>query len=182
MAIRPPPILGNTGRWDSGVVLEVDDNHVALVRMSTGKLEQVRADLLPGKSAVPRADEKWFFDRRFGEGWLFAIPVGYLGGDAEFTPVPALSGTWSDVGGVSLPVGYLRDAEGWVSLQGQITGGVANTVAFILPPGYQPRGPVSFVVASGAGSAQLIVTALGAVTPVVSAVTTLEQVRFLARG
>lgn len=174
---RAPANYATTTR---GVVLEVDSNNVALVLLSSGAQARVRADMLRGKSAAPKAGEAWLFDQPYGSGWMFAIPMNYSGGDQDFTS-PVMTNSWTSVDGIYLPVGYILDSEGWVTLRGRVTGGTANQPAFTLPVGYRPGGQIPFIVPVGTGSGLVNVTALGAVTPVGSGATSLEQVRFLAQ-
>lgn len=164
-----------------GVVLQIEDNNIALVRLRTGLHVRVRADMLRGKSAAPQPGEKWLFDQPYGGGWMFAIPMNYTGGDRDFIG-PTMQNGWTSAGGAYLPVGYLQDAEGWVHLRGRVTGGTGGQSAFTLPEGYRPAGVIPFAVAVGTGVGLVSVTTLGAIVPATGADASLEQVSFLAKA
>jgi hypothetical protein len=72
-----------------------------------------------------------------------------VGGAAE----PAFQHNWTNAvpeGGSDLnPVGFYKDREGFVHLQGLAAGGEANRVVFQLPPGYRP-GPHKLIVTPAA--------------------------------
>jgi hypothetical protein len=164
-------------------VLEVDSSNTALVRLVTGQHVRIRADMLRGKSIAPQPGETWIIDQPYGSGWMFAVCMGYTGGDRDFT-VPVLGTGWTDAGTPYQPVGYIKDADGWVSLRGRLKAGTGtDAVAFTLPAGYLPGGTVLYRVPVGSGSSgTLTVEANGDVTPGGSLDTSLEQVRFLAEG
>lgn len=163
-------------RAQIGVVLEIDENNAALVRMRAGNHERVRADMLRGKSAPPLPGETWIFDQSYGAGWQFAVPVNWTP-DRDWIPA-SMQNAWTSTGAPYLPVGYRRNAEGEVLLCGRMAGGTGGSVALTLPPGYRPAGTVSFLVP--VGSNQVTVTANGQVTPGSSGATFLDAVRFMA--
>lgn len=166
----------NAAHAQEGVVLEIDANRVALVRMSMGNQVRVRIDTLRGKSAPPRPGERWIFDQAYGLGWQFAVPLNWTA-DPDWI-APEMMNAWTSTGTPYPPVGYRRTVEGETVLCGQISGGTAGSTAFILPPGYRPVGTVVHVVAAGATSAQLTITADGHVAPGSSGPTFLDGVRF----
>lgn len=88
------------------------------------------------------------FDRFFGDGWPMNRRVTYTSGSSE---KPAtLINSWVNTGGLKRPAGYIwRATDHTVSLYGEITGGAAGTVAFILPVGYRPLYACDFVVIGG---------------------------------
>lgn len=164
-----------------GVVIDIDDNLVALVRMRTGEQRRIRADMLPGKSAPPRVGETWILDQRHGIGWQFATPVNWTA-DVDWVHLSP-SGAWTVPTGAWLPLGAQRDAGGWVTLCGRVSGGVAATTATILPVGYRPGGDWLQIVPAGSGSGQLLVTSAGLVKPqTATSPISLDSVRFLATG
>jgi hypothetical protein len=167
-------------RAQTGYVLEIDSNGIALVRMYAGNQERVRADMLRGKSAPPLPGETWILDRQYGLGWQFAIPVNWSP-DRDWI-APAMLNSWASVGAPYLPVGYRRTADGEVLLSGRMGGGVGATTAFVLPLGYRPGGSAVFVVPVVAGTGQLTVDATGAVIPASTGATSIDVVRFMAAG
>lgn len=173
----------NDAQFAKGTVLEVDSNNIALVRLGTGQQVRVRADMLRGKSAAPKAGETWVLDQAYGSGWMFAIPINYTGGDQTFT-APTLGTGWSNAGSPYLSVGYIMDSEGWVTLRGRLKAGTGvDQVAFTLPEGYRPGGTSVFLVPVGTGTAGTVtVEANGDVSPGVAVDTSLEPIRFLAAG
>lgn len=120
------------------VVLEVDANFVALVRMGDHQF-RVRANTLRGKSAPPKAGETWLMDQPYGLGWQFAVPLDWSA-DLDWIVQGSFSNAWVDVGAPNLPTGYRKEVEGWVTLCGKLSGGAANSTAFVLPAGYRPGG------------------------------------------
>jgi len=52
---------------------------IAQVQLPTGEVVQVRTDFLRGKSGPPLAGEIWILDQLYGQ-WMFAVPVGIVGG------------------------------------------------------------------------------------------------------
>jgi hypothetical protein len=74
---------------------------------------------------------------------MFAVCMGYTGGDRDFT-VPVLGTGWTDAGTPYQPVGYIKDADGWVSLRGRLKAGTGtDAVAFTSRPDTCRRhGPV----------------------------------------
>lgn len=59
-------------------------------------------------------------------------PVHLVGESGE----PPFEGSWTN--GTGAPVGFFRDKEGIVHLQGDPKGGVSGTAVFKLPEGYRP--------------------------------------------
>lgn len=170
VAVKRPAQASNSASGISvvsGRVLSVQGN-IAQVRLSTmNRVEPVRADILPGKSAAPVAGELWLLDQRLGQGWYFTAVVNYPGLDDIEWIRPVLfpswddtsSGPWSESNGAYAPVGFSRDGMGWVTLRGTATGptnnssapGPVNSDILQLPDGYRPSraGQLRFGVMSG---------------------------------
>lgn len=171
----------NRASFTTGVVLEVDENLVVLVRLKSGEHKRLRADILPGKSAPPLPGETWVLDQRFGSGWQLASPYAWTA-DLDWQK-PLVGGGWSDVGAPNLAVGYRKEPEGWVALCGKLSGGASGSVAFTLPEGYRPGGTWTQLVPAGTGSGQLTVATNGLVTPqTATSPVSLDGVRFMAAG
>ncbi|QOS77380.1 hypothetical protein JNUCC31_21645 [Paenibacillus sp. JNUCC31] len=64
--------------------------------------------------------------------------------DAPAWITPTLLNGWVDYDTVRRPVGYYKDSEGWVHVQGFIKGGATafGTVIFNFPEGYKPDKPI----------------------------------------
>jgi hypothetical protein len=72
---------------------------------------------------------------------------------------PPFQNGCSDITSVPLqPVGFFKDKEGIVHLQGAFQCPAEGDVAFQLPAGYQPTGGTALVEAGSGGSAQLIIS------------------------
>jgi hypothetical protein len=161
----------NQINYQIGVVLEIDSkNHIALVKVGQQQM-RIRTDTLRGKSAPPLAGETWLLDQPYGLGMQFAVPMNWSA-DSDWI-LPTLSGAWSDVGSPNLPTGYRKEIEGWVTLCGKLTGGAANSTAFVLPKGYRPGGTWS---PSG-----VVILVTGEVKPTTTT-PSLDGVRFMAQG
>jgi hypothetical protein len=161
----------NQASFARGYVMQIDDRGVALVKI--GETQQwIRTDTLRGKSAPPLPGEVWILDQAYGVGWQFAVPLNWSA-DRDWVLAGALSGSWTDVGPPNLPSGYRKEVEGWVTLCGKLTGGVANTTAFQLPGGYRPGGTWT--------QGGVLVDSAGNVKPQSTSVS-LDGVRFMAVG
>lgn len=167
----------NQATFQRGVVLEVDANLVALVKVGDHQI-RVRADMMRGKSAPPLPGEIWIFDQPYGSGWQFAVPVNFSA-DLDWL-APTLVNSWVDIGSPNLPVGYRKEVEGWVTLCGKLSGGTAASTAFTLPKPYWPRGTHTQLVPVGTGSGQIVITSTGTVSPQSTGVNSLDAVRFMA--
>lgn len=77
--------------------------------------------------------------------------------------VPTLLNGWTNVGGRQ-GARYCKVAD-TVYIQGQITGGVSGSVAFVLPSGYRPAAQIDLVSTDSLGVMNIAVTAAGNVTP-----------------
>jgi hypothetical protein len=53
---------------------------------------------------------------------------------------PTLENGWVNFGGEWTPAGYIKDALGFVHIQGTIKSGTSGKAAFVLPAGYRPGG------------------------------------------
>lgn len=95
---------------------------------------------------------------------------------------------WSNFGGAQAPVGYHRDALGYVHVRGYLTAGTLAAVIFTLPLGYRPAFPTSMLTYCFNGavaSAFLEVRVNGGVFVSAPAATTelsLGSFSFLAEG
>lgn len=74
---------------------------------------------------------------------------------------PALSGSWVNYGAASATVGYIKDAGGYVHLQGAAKGGAIPGVMFTLPAGYRPAATHDFAVNSNGAFGWVFVDASG---------------------
>ena len=75
---------------------------------------------------------------------VFSIDWHYVGATGE----PAFQNSWTNVGGSyqTCRFGKLPNGELWI--EGRITGGAMDTVAFTLPEGYRSSGQMIFNTAS----------------------------------
>jgi hypothetical protein len=68
-----------------------------------------------------------------------------LSAGSGWIPVSSFEGTWENAGSPFDSVAY-RKINGAVQLRGVIAAGTSSAVAFILPTGYRPNSPKSFIV------------------------------------
>jgi hypothetical protein len=96
------------------------------------------------------------------ESTLGVVPQAAVAGTAKALPplvwhqITDFVGTWTDgskaPSGVGPTVAYAIDAQGIVHLRGHLTGGVADTVAFVLPAAARPKpGDVLYFPLQAAG-------------------------------
>lgn len=84
--------------------------------------------------------------------------------------VPAFLGTWADIGGFAVPVGYRR-VDNRVFLRGTLISGTINTNAFTVNSECIPLGTASFGTTSASAFASASVDLAGNVKPVSGATT-----------
>lgn len=71
----------------------------------------------------------------------------------EAWTAPTLTSPWANAGGSYAPSGYSKNAEGYVSLRGRLTGGTYGTTAiFTLPAGYRPAYDCTFPAAQSSAA------------------------------
>ncbi|MDF4004202.1 right-handed parallel beta-helix repeat-containing protein [Luteibacter sp. PPL552] len=68
---------------------------------------------------------------------------------------------WVNYGAAAATVGYIKDASGFVHLQGAAKGGSIPGTMFVLPPGYRPAATHDFAVNSNGSFGWVYVTADG---------------------
>jgi hypothetical protein len=78
---------------------------------------------------------------------------------------PTFSNGWVKASVESEPIGYWRDSQGMVHLEGAISGGGVNSMAFNLPIGYRPLHDNLFVVNSNDAFGQVRINPNGDVIP-----------------
>lgn len=186
-----------------GHVLGVTGN-VAEVRLSLGdKVVKIRADLMRAKGASVQAGDTWILDQPYGLGWMFAVPISYPGMDkASQWQSASLLGAWVNTSAVGVwvpgsgrysPASYYKDALGWVSLRGTVSGGTVtgssaagpiSADVLQLPVGYRPStaGQALFPTVSNGAFGAVLVMPDGYVRAYAGSATALNLngVRFLA--
>jgi hypothetical protein len=104
---------------------------------------------------------------------------GYL---ASFI-APTFTNSWTNLGSGTQSAGILKDADGYVTLRGVITGGTVGASAFSLPAGYAPPANESFAVNSNSAFGAVQVTSAGLVNilaPSTNTWVSLSGIRFRA--
>lgn len=118
-------------------------------------------------------------DEPFIPEWTQPVPFITIGSSGA----PEFENTWTARHGGHRIASFFRDSDGFVVLQGGITGGLVGKRAYTLPPGYRPEAGLEFAVPSDGGIGLVTVTALGEVTPVSpsgTAYVSLDGIRFKA--
>lgn len=94
--------------------------------------------------------------------------AGQLGIDPDFIPLEAsilatFQNNWQDYGGSRRPVGFYKDKEGLVHIEGVASSGdvVVPTVMFNLPAGYRPSTREYFGIATDTGFGQIFIESNG---------------------
>lgn len=80
---------------------------------------------------------------------------------------PTLQNSWAQQSGYA-PVGYTKDAMGFVRLRGALISGTAPNTMFTLPVGFRPSETVILSTASAAGFCRITVNTNGTVVPSVA--------------
>lgn len=78
---------------------------------------------------------------------------------------PAFQGAWANTGAPHEVARFWKDPMGIVHIEGMITAGVINTVAFTLPAGYRPRATLRWGTSGNSAFAVLEVQSDGDVLP-----------------
>jgi hypothetical protein len=81
---------------------------------------------------------------------------------------PTMINAWTSFGAPFAPIGFYKDADGFVHLRGMMTGGATPNPGFVLPAGYWPEGRCVFCTDSNGAHARLDVDATGNVIPVIA--------------
>ena len=107
---------------------------------------------------------------------LTAAQMNQVGQDSDWQTVGSFSNSW---GAGSVAPAY-RKVGSRVFLRGRLSAGTANTTAFTLPAGYQPSTTQSLISCNSSTTTpnQVSISTGGAVTPQVSAVTSLDGLWF----
>lgn len=87
----------------------------------------------------------------------------FLYGDTGWTNISSFTNSYTNFGGFTTRYILLGRL---VYVQGAITGGTPNTVAFTLPSGYQPTQIMTFAAVMNSAFGQLQVNTSGQVTPI----------------
>lgn len=81
---------------------------------------------------------------------------------------PTLLNSWVNYGNPYTPVGYMKDAMGFVHIKGFVKSGASGSAVFNLPAGYRPavNGSIYGVCNAGPGHGDLVIQeSTGAVVP-----------------
>lgn len=73
-----------------------------------------------------------------------------IGWKKPYILITSFANSWVNFGSILTPVGYIKDSNGFVHIQGTLKSGTIGQAAFTLPVGYRPTASCSFpVIANG---------------------------------
>lgn len=75
----------------------------------------------------------------------------------EAVIAPTLLNGWVNTGAGDHEAGYFKSPQGMVTNQGKIQGGVASTIAYVIPAGYNPAGQMEIAAISAGGAVARVI-------------------------
>jgi hypothetical protein len=92
---------------------------------------------------------------------------------------PAFQNSWTNFGGASVPLGFVKDGKGWVEIEGSIAGGstAPDVIVFTLPLDHFPAQEHTFAINNNGAFSTVRIDTAGNVSLQTSNVTRVDIIR-----